>query len=162
MYCPRCRSEYRAGFSKCADCGIDLVSELSQSEKGISEKIEYEVVMRTGRIWEVELVEDALTSAEIPHFQQSENVSGLVLAKQLAPSMGPGAWWSFYVPRPFSARAKIVLSSLPLEVTTNPDIWHFNPPKEGKAFFKKFYTFQMLVFVFVLLVYLIITIASNW
>jgi hypothetical protein len=28
MYCPNCRAEYRAGFSRCADCGIELVEEL--------------------------------------------------------------------------------------------------------------------------------------
>ncbi len=29
MFCPRCRSEYRAGFARCADCGIALVPQLS-------------------------------------------------------------------------------------------------------------------------------------
>jgi hypothetical protein len=29
-YCPRCRSEYRAGFTRCADCGLDLVDELPE------------------------------------------------------------------------------------------------------------------------------------
>jgi len=27
MYCPRCKTEYRDGFYKCADCGADLVAE---------------------------------------------------------------------------------------------------------------------------------------
>lgn len=26
-FCPRCRSEYREGFSRCADCDLDLVAE---------------------------------------------------------------------------------------------------------------------------------------
>jgi hypothetical protein len=25
MFCPKCKSEYRDGFYKCADCGADLV-----------------------------------------------------------------------------------------------------------------------------------------
>jgi hypothetical protein len=25
MFCPKCKSEYREGFYKCADCGSDLV-----------------------------------------------------------------------------------------------------------------------------------------
>jgi len=29
MYCPSCRAEYRAGFAQCADCGVELVEELS-------------------------------------------------------------------------------------------------------------------------------------
>lgn len=28
MFCPSCRTEYRAGFTKCADCGVDLVATL--------------------------------------------------------------------------------------------------------------------------------------
>jgi hypothetical protein len=28
MFCPKCKAEYREGFIKCADCGIDLVPEL--------------------------------------------------------------------------------------------------------------------------------------
>ena len=27
MFCPKCKSEYRDGFYKCADCGADLVAE---------------------------------------------------------------------------------------------------------------------------------------
>ena len=26
MFCPKCKSEYREGFYKCTDCGVDLVS----------------------------------------------------------------------------------------------------------------------------------------
>jgi hypothetical protein len=29
MFCPNCRTEYRPGFAKCADCGVDLVEHLS-------------------------------------------------------------------------------------------------------------------------------------
>ena len=28
MFCPECRAEYRPGFTRCADCGVDLVQEL--------------------------------------------------------------------------------------------------------------------------------------
>jgi hypothetical protein len=27
VFCPECRSEYREGFTKCADCGVELVPE---------------------------------------------------------------------------------------------------------------------------------------
>jgi hypothetical protein len=30
MFCPECRTEYRPGFTKCADCGVDLVSGLPE------------------------------------------------------------------------------------------------------------------------------------
>jgi hypothetical protein len=28
MYCPKCRVEYRAGFTECSDCRVRLVAEL--------------------------------------------------------------------------------------------------------------------------------------
>jgi hypothetical protein len=28
MFCPKCKSEYRDGFYKCADCGVDLVAQI--------------------------------------------------------------------------------------------------------------------------------------
>jgi hypothetical protein len=32
MFCPHCRQEYRPGFTRCSDCDVDLVSELSESD----------------------------------------------------------------------------------------------------------------------------------
>lgn len=31
MYCPQCKAEYRPGFTRCADCDVELVNEPSQS-----------------------------------------------------------------------------------------------------------------------------------
>jgi hypothetical protein len=32
MFCPECKAEYRAGFTRCADCDVDLVADLSESK----------------------------------------------------------------------------------------------------------------------------------
>jgi hypothetical protein len=32
MFCPECKAEYRAGFTRCADCVVDLVADLSESK----------------------------------------------------------------------------------------------------------------------------------
>jgi hypothetical protein len=37
MFCPECKAEYRYGFTRCADCGIDLVEQLPEPEAAISE-----------------------------------------------------------------------------------------------------------------------------
>lgn len=34
MFCPRCGAEYRAGFYRCADCGVDLVDALPEQPPG--------------------------------------------------------------------------------------------------------------------------------
>jgi len=33
MFCPECKTEYRPGFTKCADCGTDLVARLPEQER---------------------------------------------------------------------------------------------------------------------------------
>src|SRR5260370_12596726 len=32
MFCPQCKAEYRQGFTRCADCGVELVYELPTRE----------------------------------------------------------------------------------------------------------------------------------
>ncbi len=53
MFCPKCRYEYREGFSKCADCGVALVPELppepvgkrdSEADTEFDKEYEYECV----------------------------------------------------------------------------------------------------------------------
>jgi hypothetical protein len=41
MFCPRCKAEYREGFSRCADCNVDLVPELSPEPEPSAEDVEY-------------------------------------------------------------------------------------------------------------------------
>lgn len=38
MYCPTCKSEFRAGFERCEPCGVDLVASLDEFES--TEKVE--------------------------------------------------------------------------------------------------------------------------
>jgi hypothetical protein len=33
MFCPVCKSEYREGFTKCSDCGVDLVKQLANDSE---------------------------------------------------------------------------------------------------------------------------------
>jgi hypothetical protein len=33
MFCPVCKSEYREGFTKCSDCGVDLVKQLADDSE---------------------------------------------------------------------------------------------------------------------------------
>ena len=34
MYCPNCKAEYRQGYTRCADCDVELVEELPEEASG--------------------------------------------------------------------------------------------------------------------------------
>jgi hypothetical protein len=40
MFCPQCKAEYRSGFARCADCGVELVWELPAAALAVVEPVE--------------------------------------------------------------------------------------------------------------------------
>lgn len=40
MFCPQCKAEYRPGFTRCADCDVDLVWELPREALALREQAE--------------------------------------------------------------------------------------------------------------------------
>ena len=63
MFCPECRSEYRPGFTRCADCDVDLVWELpAEEEHGDPELVK---IFETGNATLAPVVESVLRGAEI-------------------------------------------------------------------------------------------------
>jgi len=38
MFCPECKAEYRPGFTRCADCDVDLVANLPEAKPGNSDR----------------------------------------------------------------------------------------------------------------------------
>ena len=75
MFCPECKGEYRAGFTRCVDCDIDLVDELREPEAAISNAGVREVWAGQDQGQCVAVCRQ-LRAAEIPFrvFQQDEQV----------------------------------------------------------------------------------------
>lgn len=71
MFCPKCRTEYREGFSVCADCNVDLVRELLPEPK--PEYIEYEEIMVTYNPADVALIKSLLDAEDIIYYFHGEN-----------------------------------------------------------------------------------------
>ncbi|HEX2195826.1 MAG TPA: DUF2007 domain-containing protein [Actinomycetota bacterium] len=76
LYCPRCGSEYRAGFRICSDCGVELVDHLPEEQPAPTRSADYEAVTSwvgtdpaevfRGSEIDAALVRGVLVDADIP------------------------------------------------------------------------------------------------
>ena len=104
------------------------------------------VILRTGKSYEIEMASNALRENDITFHLQEETSGGLKVAMPLRPTPGPGVWWSIHVPEEKANEAKQILSELPMEVSTDPDIWHFGPAERIKRGWKVFAVILLLLF----------------
>jgi hypothetical protein len=88
MYCPTCRTEYREGFSTCADCGDELVATL-EPETALEAALE--PLLRTHSGDAMSAVVDALEAAEIPYVLQAGTALALLDGERLSGAR-PSDW----------------------------------------------------------------------
>ncbi|MDY6951730.1 MAG: hypothetical protein SWE60_09465 [Thermodesulfobacteriota bacterium] len=93
-------------------------------------------VLKTGKLYEHDIASNALEENNIPSFKQVETSSGLRLAMPFQPAMGPGTYYKIFVPERFAEKATKILKELPIDVTVNPDIWHFSSNGRVKKYWK--------------------------
>jgi hypothetical protein len=76
MFCPECGAEYREGFTRCADCEVDLVwgepQELPRPESAY-EYVEFEEVLRTYNPADVAIIKSVLDAEGITHHIKGEH-----------------------------------------------------------------------------------------
>lgn len=75
MFCPKCKSEYRQGFHRCADCDVDLVHELPVEPVHEPEYEEYEELLSTHSPQDIALLKSLLESEGIRYYFQGEYIS---------------------------------------------------------------------------------------
>ncbi len=95
-------------------------------------RTEFRVLLRTGKLHQLEAAELALKQAALPHNLQEESVSGMVTAMPIDPSPAPGTWWTILVPTEYFDKAGEVIAQLPFSYTTEPDVWDCAPSPRGK------------------------------
>jgi len=88
---------------------------------------------------------NALKENNIPFYKQMETSSGLRIAMPFQPAMGPGAYYNILVPSKFVEEAKIIIGNLPIDLTVEPDIWHFGANEKIKKGWK-IYVWLFLAF----------------
>ena len=75
MFCPKCKSEYREGFSFCAHCQVELVKELPNEEfDGYEEFIS---IAATTDISVIPIVKSILDYAEIKYFIKGDMLQSI-------------------------------------------------------------------------------------
>jgi len=78
MFCPKCKTEYREGFYKCADCEVDLVYELPAEVPEYNnqdDEVEcgnFVELLRAYNDGEIAFLKSLLDTTDIPyHFRSS-------------------------------------------------------------------------------------------
>jgi len=92
--------------------------------------------LKTGKLLDHDLAADTLTENGIPFFKQMETITGLKLAMPFQPAMGPGTYYNILVPERFSEEAKQILIELPIDLTDDPDLFHFGASEKEKSGWK--------------------------
>ncbi len=96
-----------------------------------AERTNFVTVFRTGQVVHLDWACNALDEAGIGYLRREETSGGLRVAMPAAPSVGPGTWWAVDVPEPSAIRARELLATLPVEQTTTPEVWSFQPKPSG-------------------------------
>ena len=86
-------------------------------------RTEFRVLLRTGKLYQLGAADLALRNAGLPYNLQEESVSGIRTAMPVDPSPAPGTWWTIIVPSDRFEEASEVISGLPYDFTTAPDVW---------------------------------------
>ena len=103
MWCPRCRSEYRAGIVTCADCGGALVPERVEPE--VEEEEGLLAVARTSHPDELAQLVDLLEHAEIPYVLQAGTALAALDHPEAPDLAAPEPWEArLWIPRLHAGR----------------------------------------------------------
>lgn len=75
MFCPSCRTEYREGYTTCADCQVPLVEALPPGDE--TPDADLDVAFESTDPTAVAAAEEMLTEAGIPFTTEGEDASDL-------------------------------------------------------------------------------------
>jgi len=78
MYCPKCKAEYREGFTKCADCGTDLVGGQPPEPEDDVRYVEMVEVFSTYNPGDIAVIKSVLDGEAIHYFFQGENTNLMI------------------------------------------------------------------------------------
>ena len=89
MFCPRCKSEYREGFYKCSDCGVDLVVDQPSELMEEVSYVDLVEVFSTYQQGDIALIKSVLDGEGISYYFSGENTLMMVAAGAYARLLVP-------------------------------------------------------------------------
>ncbi len=101
MFCPKCKAEFRDGFTECSDCNTMLINELpDEPEQSIEQEyIDFKELLTTNDQGEIALFKSMF---------ENENITYLVQGDHISTTLAHGMHARFLVPLKFLDRAKEV------------------------------------------------------
>jgi hypothetical protein len=73
MFCPKCRAEYRDGFSSCSDCHVELVENLPPLEEDRPVFVDFTEILATYNPADIVFLKSLLDSEGIRYFFKGEH-----------------------------------------------------------------------------------------
>lgn len=77
MYCPKCKSEYVDGITRCPDCDVDLVKELPKKKTEGDPDIKFVSIMETADLGLIAIAKSILEEENIDYFTQGEGFNNM-------------------------------------------------------------------------------------
>jgi hypothetical protein len=75
MFCPKCGSEYRPEFTRCAECDVYLVAEPPELAEAEPEYVKYAEVLSTYSPGDVAIIKSVLDGEGITYFFQGQSAA---------------------------------------------------------------------------------------
>jgi hypothetical protein len=122
LFCPHCKAEYRPGFTRCADCEVDLVEHVPDPRPVASDDpfdVRHTDLKNMKHVWSAderdspEYVCAGLNAAGIPFkvIERKEQVYGRSLDEH----------YEIFVPKQFYEKAKIIAEQGNVDFTDSPE-----------------------------------------
>lgn len=107
-WCPKCKYEYREGFTTCSDCGCELVEVLeSANDESIGENNENDTeafLISVSQDFEARIIESKLTAFGIPSLKKCKGIDGIY-------GFPGNSEFDIYVPSKLLDNAKDIISN---------------------------------------------------
>lgn len=103
MFCPKCGTEYREGFYKCADCSADLVPGQPPEPENDVRYVEMVEVFSTYNPGDIAVIKSVFDGEEIHYYFQGENTNIMI---------GGGAYARLLVKADQVGRARDILREM--------------------------------------------------